>query len=142
MKNSNADRIRNALKHAELGRTVAQIAMETKVKQEIVRVTLNTMPDAYIAWWTSSPAGLGYRAVWCVVEVPENAPMPRNVPRPSPDEARVRAYKNKVMEKHRYNKKLKAMALPEDDEPAPAQPVPSDRPRTVWQPVAPWPTNH
>ena len=133
MKNTNADRIRSVLKASELGRTAAQIALETRMKQEIVRVTLNQMPDAYIAWWTPSPAGLGYRAVWCVVEVPENAPIPRNVPRPSPDEARVRAYKNKIMEKHRYNKKLKAMALPEED-----LPVVPNRPRTVWQPVPAW----
>lgn len=136
MKNTNADRIRSCLKELELGATVNMIAEAKRMRIEIVRVTLNQMPDAYIAWWQPTIAGLGYRAVWKVVDVPENAPIPRNVPRPSPDEAKVKAYKKLQLEKHRYNKKLERMALPEDDLPPP--PVKSDRPRTVWQTVKPW----
>lgn len=42
-----------------------------------IRDALHRMPDAYIDRWHKPPHTRGrYAAVWCVVEVPENCPMP------------------------------------------------------------------
>lgn len=128
MKITQAQRIRSHLLEHTLGLSVAQISEAIRMNKNNVRVNLNLMPDAYIVTWMPTKKGLGHTAMWKVAAMGE--PVPPNAPRPEPHAQKVAAYKKAQLDKHRYNTKLKRMALPELDLPPPAPA--SYKPRTVW----------
>lgn len=118
-----ADRARTFLRDSENGLTANEIAERTGFDLSYTRVMLNQMPDAYIASWTRTEAGAGFRAVWKVAHVPSDAPRPKSVPRPRKE------YDAQYREKRR---KEKAEAKPE-------QPT---GPKTVWAKVPTWDEYH
>ena len=70
-------RIREALRKYPDGLEISELVGVMGSDKWSIRDALHKMPDAYIDRWHKKPATRGrYAAVWCVVEVPENCPMP------------------------------------------------------------------
>jgi hypothetical protein len=62
------------LKHPD-GLGIATIADHLGLPEPAVRASLRSMPDAYIDRWFKA-RNRKWAAIWCVVEVPEDCPMP------------------------------------------------------------------
>lgn len=75
-------RLRKILRAHNNGLSVAEICAALNVERgsKTVYAALHRMSDAYIDRWEPSCTSTGrnrmYRAVWCVVEVPEHCPRP------------------------------------------------------------------
>lgn len=80
MKLSKRDDIRQVLLAHPGGLSVDIIAEMVGMTSRGARGSLMGMPDAYIARWATVIARDGrpvsHRAIWCVVEVPADAPHP------------------------------------------------------------------
>jgi len=70
------ERIRSLLRREDDGLTVNYIAEELGAPPKSIAKALERMPDAYIDRWTEAGHWSPHQAVWCVVAVPENCPMP------------------------------------------------------------------
>jgi hypothetical protein len=69
--------VRAALKAADDGMTIAELAWSVSRPDTNVKKSLAAMPDAYIDHWRKAKRGPHkYAAVYMVVDVPENAPKP------------------------------------------------------------------
>jgi len=77
-----AVRLRKLLRTHPDGMSVASLCAALNVDRGVTAVydALHHMPDAYIDRWEQSRTATGrasmYRAVWCVVDVPEHTPRP------------------------------------------------------------------
>lgn len=68
-------RIRQALREAEDGMTIAQLSAALSLGKSLVYYHLkHSMPDVYIDRW--APRAGVPSAVWCAVHVPEDCPRP------------------------------------------------------------------
>ena len=76
MNHDNHKKCRDVLRENPDGLTVAQIHKITGVLHSAIRYALKAMPDTYIDRWV--PSENGYASVWCVVDVPEDCPRPKN----------------------------------------------------------------
>ncbi|MFM7011488.1 MAG: hypothetical protein ACKO0Z_19525 [Betaproteobacteria bacterium] len=78
MPNHLSERIRALLRTESDGLTIMEIRDELEVnKYDVVRKSINKMPDAYIDRWVRAPNTHGkYAAVWCVVVPPKHCPSP------------------------------------------------------------------
>jgi len=75
-------KVRELLRKNEDGLTVPEIAKAlgpTHNPREIRAELIDSMGDAYIDRYTQSAKGGQFSPVWCVVEVPENCPIPDRV---------------------------------------------------------------
>ncbi len=68
--------VRAALRLAEDGMTLNEIAEKTGLPYRAVHRAVPKMPDVYIDRWRAPDGAYPYQAVWCAVEVPENCPKP------------------------------------------------------------------
>lgn len=71
------DRILREVLRGTDGFTITELAGQLGISHQIVNATLKCMPDVYIDRW--APGSISARpwlAVWCVVDVPPNCPMP------------------------------------------------------------------
>lgn len=70
-------KLREVLHQHSDGLEIGQLSDMLGSNRFKVRDALQKMPDAYIDRWHKEPGSRGrYASVWCVVEVPENCPMP------------------------------------------------------------------
>lgn len=77
-KNTRKDRIRRAIKESSMRRmSVQDLALRLDLDHTAIRAALSSMDDAYIIDWVKSPGNIqAWRALYAVVDVPKNAPMP------------------------------------------------------------------
>ncbi len=70
--------IRAALKEHRHGLTVQTLRLMISTSKKSIDEVVESMPDTYIDSWA---AGDGeWVPVWCVVDVPEDCPMPKGKP--------------------------------------------------------------
>jgi hypothetical protein len=86
---SNHKKVRAQLRESSEGLSIPQLRAILGYGVTSLRNTLTAMPDAYIDRWEGPYRGQ-YRAIWCVVEVPDNCP------RPSRDVVAVRPRRRKA----------------------------------------------
>jgi hypothetical protein len=68
--------VRDALRAAPDGLTAVEVAAAVGHDASHINSTLKRMDDTYIDRWKPSRGSLGYAAVWCVADVPEDCPRP------------------------------------------------------------------
>lgn len=79
-KTKRINEVRQRLREAPDGMTVAQILAVVDTERTHLSRILNGMVDAYIDRWEKSVADKRWlRAVWCVVVAPENCPRPNPI---------------------------------------------------------------
>jgi hypothetical protein len=66
--------LRDLLRNTD-GFTLAELQTVTGRTTDVIRKSLESMPDAYIDRWGEKVRGQ-HPAIWCVVIVPENCPHP------------------------------------------------------------------
>lgn len=76
---TNQDKVRSTLRKCLTGLSAVDLSTRLNVDLNLIRVMLNRMPDTYIASWAPTRAGAGFMAVWKCVEVPDDAPRPKNL---------------------------------------------------------------
>lgn len=68
-------RLRKHLRAADDGLTILDLAALSGHREDVLRASLKTMPDAYIDRYLPPVRGQ-YPAVWCVVVPPPHCPKP------------------------------------------------------------------
>jgi hypothetical protein len=77
MTHNTTDTVRAALRAAEDGMTLNEIAEKVGLPYRAVHRAVPKMPDAYIDRWRPPNGAYPHQAVWCVVIPPPNCPHPR-----------------------------------------------------------------
>jgi len=71
-----ANSLRKLLRENKDGMNTKDLSDALGRSVSVVRTSLSNMPDAYIDRW-EIPDKAPMRAIWCVVDVPENCPKPK-----------------------------------------------------------------
>ena len=71
--------VRQVLQKNPDGLRVAEIVKLINAPENTVNRLLRTMPDTYIDRWVYRGTQKYLSAVWCVVNVPENCPKPKEI---------------------------------------------------------------
>lgn len=111
------------------GMTVTDLVLATKATDKSVRVSVKSMPDAYIDRWEFPRQG-PLAAVYCAVEVPEDCPRPSRLKR---TEEEKKAYHRSMTAKWHKAKKERKQAEPKPE------PKPARQGLTTIR--GPWPTH-
>lgn len=76
MRKSNHEALRNLLRGTD-GATASDAGARLGLDPSTAHKALRNMPDAYIDRWRPAISGRKkFVAIWCVVDVPEDCPMP------------------------------------------------------------------
>lgn len=112
------------------GLTTRDLCIITKATDKSVRVSLKSMPDAYIDRWEFPRQG-PLAAVFCAVMVPENCPRPSRAKR-TPEE-KVEYHRAMTANWHKANKE-RQLAAPKPES------KPESKPQGLTTIRGPWPT--